>query len=182
MRDPAAPPPGETAAPEAAAPSLSAAEALAAMPFFSELGAVDLARLVPDLEEYHFEAGEAVFCQGDPGDGLYLIRSGTAEVTVTEAGGAQAVTTLAAPAHFGETALLTDEPRSASVVAATPLALWKLPRERFETLVSDRPNLALRLAAALAKRLAEANHKLAASQEQVTASARAAYGSLDPAA
>src|SRR3712207_8528188 len=54
---------------------------------------------------------------------------------------AQTVTTLEAPAHFGEGALLTEEPRSTTVVAATPLAVWKLPRERFEALVNDHPHL-----------------------------------------
>ena len=65
-----------------AAPPLGAAEALAATPFFAGLSAVDLARLVPELEECRFQAGEAVFHQGDPGDGLYLIRSGRAGVSI----------------------------------------------------------------------------------------------------
>ncbi len=69
--------------------SLSAAEALAATPFFSELSAVDLARLLPELEEHERAPGEIVFRQGDPGDGFYLIRSGTVEAVVTEAGGTQ---------------------------------------------------------------------------------------------
>ncbi len=175
-----APPPGETPPTEGAVPSLSAAEALAATPFFCELSAVDLARLVPDLEEYHVAPGRAVFRQGDPADGLYLIRSGTVEVTVTEGGGTQAVTTLTAPAHFGEGALLTDAPRSSSAVAVTPLALWRLSRERFEALLRDRPELALRIAAELAGRLAEATRRLSASQQQVATVARAAYGALDP--
>lgn len=180
MQAPVAPPPGETPPLAGAAPALSAAEALAATPFFGELSAVDLARLVPDLEEYHVGPGHIVFRQGDPGDGLYLIRSGIVEVTVVEAGGIQAVTTLAAPAHFGEGALLTDAPRSSSAVAETPLALWKLPRERFEALIEEHPRLALRLAAELAERLAEATHRLAADRQQVATAARAAYGALDP--
>jgi CRP-like cAMP-binding protein len=66
-----APPPGETPSVEGAAPSLSAAEALAASPFFCELSAVDLARLVPDLEERELPVGAVVFRQGDPADGFY---------------------------------------------------------------------------------------------------------------
>jgi potassium efflux system protein len=135
-------------------PSLSAAEALAATPFFSELSAVDLARLVPELEEHELMPGEAVFRQGDPGDGFYLIRSGTVEAVVTEAGGTQVVTRLAAPAHFGEGALLTDEPRSSTATAITPVVVWKLPRERFDALLRDHPSIALRIAAELSARLA----------------------------
>jgi len=168
------PPPDATAPTLAAPPSLSAVEALAATPFFSELSAVDLARLVPELEEHEFTPGEVVFQPGDPGDGFYLIRSGTVEAVVTETGGTQVVTRLAAPAHFGEGALLTDEPRSSTVTALTPLVVWKLPRQRFDTLVRDHPSIALRIAAELSARLAEATRQLAASRQQVTVVARAA--------
>src|SRR3954465_7111723 len=61
----------------AALPSLSAADALAEAPFCKSLTAVDLARLVPELEEIELAPGQSVYSQGDPADGLYLIRSGT---------------------------------------------------------------------------------------------------------
>jgi CRP-like cAMP-binding protein/di/tricarboxylate transporter len=165
-----------------ATPGLSAAEALAATPFFSELSAVDLARLVPELEEHDLMPGEVVFPQGDPGDGFYLIRSGTVEAVVAEAGGTQVVTRLAAPAHFGEGALLTDEPRSSTVTALTPLVVWKLPRQRFDSLVREHPSIALQIAAELSARLADATRQLAASRQQVAIVARAAYSVLDPTA
>src|SRR5215204_7605048 len=176
------PPPDASLATLAAPPSLSAAEALAATPFFSELSAVDLARLVPELEEHSLGPGEVVFHQGDPGDGFYLIRSGTVDAVVTETGGAQVVTRLAAPAHFGEGALLTDEPRSSTVKAITPLVVWKLPRQRFETLLRDHPSIALQIAAELSTRLSEATRELAASRQHVGTVARAAYSVLDPTA
>src|SRR5215217_6959120 len=176
------PPPDASPTTLAAPPSLSAAEALAATPFFSELSAVDLARLVPELEEHSLVPGEVVFHQGDPGDGLYLIRSGTVEAVVTEAGGTQVVTRLAAPAHFGEGALLTDEPRSSTVKAIAPLVVWKLPRQRFTALVRDHPLIALQIAAELSTRLRDATRELAASRQQVAVVARAAYSVLDPSA
>src|SRR5215218_7142077 len=176
----AASPPDASPTDLAAPPGLSAAEALAATPFFSELSAVDLARLVPELEEHELAPGEVVFHQGDPGDGFYLIRSGTVKVVVTEAGGTQVVTRLAAPAHFGEGALLIDEPRSSTVTALTPLVVWKLPRQRFDALLRDHPSIALRIAAELSARLAEATRQLAASRQQVAIVARAAYSVRDP--
>ncbi len=179
MISPTAPPPAATPPVAGATPALSAAEALAATPFFCELSPVELARLVPDLEEFHVPSGSAVFREGDPGDGLYLIRSGTVAVTVAEADGTQAVTTLEAPAHFGEGALLTGDPRSSSAVAATPLTLWKLPRERFDALLQDQPRLAVQIAAELSRRLSDVTHRLTTSQQDVAAVARAAYGVLD---
>jgi hypothetical protein len=56
-----APPPDVKPPPAGAVPPLSAAESLAAAPFFDDLSAVDLARLVPDLEEYHLSPGQVVF-------------------------------------------------------------------------------------------------------------------------
>jgi CRP-like cAMP-binding protein len=163
------------------APSLSAAEALAATPFFAGLGAVDVARLVPDLEEQAYEPGEVVLRQGEPGDGLYLVRTGRAEVAVATENRAQPVRTVEAGGYFGEGALLRDAPRSATVVARTPLTVWKLPRERFDALVERHPHLPRQVAAELAHRLAETIHRLSASREQVGAAARVAYGSLEPA-
>ena len=162
-----------------------AAAALAATPFFAGLSAVELARLVPELEERHCQPDEAVFRQGDPGDGLYVIRSGTAGVRVAAEGeaesDAQIVAALEAPAYFGEMALLSDEPRSATVVALTSLSLWKLPRERFAALVGHHPELALRLAAEVTRRLAETTRKLSASRHEVVAVAVAAFDGLDSA-
>jgi di/tricarboxylate transporter/CRP-like cAMP-binding protein len=162
------------------APSLSAAEALAATPFLAGLDPVEVARLVPDLEERQCEAGEAVLRQGEPGDGLYLVRTGRAEVAVATANGAHAVRTVEAGGYFGEGALLRDAPRSATVVARTPLTVWKLPRERFEALVERHPHLPRQVAAELAHRLAEAVQQVSASREQVALAARVAYGSLEP--
>ena len=160
-------PPTTSAETTEASPSLSAAEALAATPFFCELSAVDLARLVPDLEEHFHAPGDVVFHQGDPGDGFYVIRSGAVDVIVTEAGGGQVVTRLEAPAHFGETSLLTDESRSSTVLATTPLVLWKLPRERFDALLLDHPRVALSIAAELSHRLTEATRQLSTTRQQI---------------
>lgn len=164
------------------APSLSAAEALAATPFLAGLSAIDVARLVPDLEEQQFSPGQVVLRQGDPGDALYLVRTGQAEVAVATENGAQLVQTVEAGGYFGEGALLRDAPRSATVVARTPLTVWKLTREAFDALVERHPHLPRQVAAELAHRLAEAIHRLSASQEQVAVAARVAYGALAPAA
>jgi di/tricarboxylate transporter/CRP-like cAMP-binding protein len=162
------------------APSLSAAEVLSSTPFFAGLTSVDIARLVPDLEERHYSPGEVLFRQGDPGDGLYLVRTGEAVVVVDTEGGAQAIRTVEAGGYFGEGALLRDDHRSATVVARTPLTVWKLPRERFEALVESDARLPRQIAAELAHQLTDVTHRLSATQEQVALVARVAYGSLDP--
>ena len=160
--------------------ALSAAEALAATPFFAGLTSVELARLVPELEEREIAIGEAIFREGDPADGLYLIRSGTAAVVTHGGGESQIVAVLEAPSYVGEMALLSDEPRSADVVALTPDCIWRMPRERFDALVSRDTRLPLRLAVEMTRRLAETTRKLSASRDAAVAVARATYASLAP--
>jgi hypothetical protein len=89
------------------APSVSATVALAEAPICRDLGAVALARLVPELEEHEFAPGQAVYCQGDEADGLYLVRSGTAEMTVRTPSGGQEVSVVGPPTCFGDVELLT---------------------------------------------------------------------------
>jgi len=180
-------PPDATATPDAqeavgaAAPSVSAAEALAEAPIFRELGAVALARLVPELEEHQIAPGQAVYCQGDEADGLYLVRSGTAEMAVRTPSGGQEVSVIGPPACFGDVELLTGKKRQADVVARSPLTVWKLPRERFESLIEERPDLPRGIAVNLADRLANQTHTLSESREQLGEAARALYRTLDPA-
>lgn len=165
----------------AAPPSVSAAEALAEAPICRELGAVALARLVPELEEHHIAPGQPVYCQGDEADGLYLVRSGTAEMAVRSPSGGQEVSVVGPPSCFGDVELLTGGRRLADVVARSPLTVWKLPRERFESLMDERPELPRRIATDLAGRLAHQTQTLSESREQLGEAARAVYRGFDPA-
>jgi di/tricarboxylate transporter/CRP-like cAMP-binding protein len=173
-------PPDATAPAAVHTPSISAADALAEAPICRELGPVALARLVPELEEQQVAPGQTVYCQGAEADGLYLVRSGIAEMTVRTPSGGQEVSVIGPPTCFGDVELLTGEPRLADVVARTPLTVWKLPRERFELLVGERPELPRRIAADLADRLAHQTRTLSESREQFGEAARAVYRMLDP--
>ena len=116
---------------------LEAADALARTPFFAGLSSVELDRLVPELEERRFAAGETVFSQGDPPDGLYLIRRSAAQVVVCEDGQREAVLAiLGPPEYFGEMALVSAEARSATVGAGGTLEVWRLPPEVREVLLA----------------------------------------------
>jgi anion transporter len=140
-----------------------AAEALAAVPLFAALTPVDRAKLAAALEERWVAAGEVIFEAGGAGDALYILRSGRAERRVA----GSSIGTIVPPEVFGELALLTDEPRSASIVALTPLSLWVLPRARFHPLLESEPGLLLRLSAAISRRLAEARTALGALQREL---------------
>ncbi|HEU5320432.1 MAG TPA: cyclic nucleotide-binding domain-containing protein, partial [Methylomirabilota bacterium] len=109
---------------------LDSAAALARSPLFSHLGRLDRARLAGELEEMHFTPGQAIVRQGDRPDGFYVIKHGRAAVqddTAPSAAGdgaqAQPLTTLGPGEVFGEMALLTESPRTATVVAETDLTV-----------------------------------------------------------
>jgi CRP-like cAMP-binding protein/di/tricarboxylate transporter len=143
--------------------TLAAAEALARVPFFAMLTAVDLAKLAGVLEDRWNDAGTVVFEAGGTGDALYVLREGVAERRVA----GSAIGVIAPLAVFGELALLTDEPRSASIVAVTPIRLWVLPRQRFESLLRAEPDLMLHLSAAIGGELARARRALGELQREL---------------
>ena len=141
----------------------AAAAILASSPLFASLTPIDRAKLAAVLEDRAVPAGEVVFEAGGRGDALYILRSGTAERWVA----GSAIGTLVPPDIFGELALLTDEPRSASVVARTPLLVWVLPRARFQPLLQAEPELLLRLSAAVSRQLAAARATLGELQSEL---------------
>jgi putative peptide zinc metalloprotease protein len=105
--------------------------ALAALPFFRGLDALELDRISQRLVTRRVGAGQAVFREGDVGDRYYIVREGQAEVAV----GGSVVRTLARGAGFGDLALLFGKPRTATVTAVTDLVLAGLAREDFLRLV-----------------------------------------------
>lgn len=136
--------------------SLAAAEALAAVPMFAGLDPVDLAKLAGVLEERWFDAGSVVSEAGGEGDGLYILREGLAERRVA----GSAIDRIRPRESFGQLSLLTDEPRSASVVSVTPVRVWMLPRARFDALLRGEPDLMLHLSAAIGHDLARTRRAL----------------------
>lgn len=97
--------------------------------------------------ESSFGAGERVVRQGEPGQALYVVRSGEAAVEVrNDAGQAREVARLGVGEFFGEMGLLTGDPRSADVRAIQDLEVLTLYPEDLKPLLAARPELAEALA------------------------------------
>jgi CRP-like cAMP-binding protein len=164
--------------------------ALARSPLFSHLGRLDLARLAGELEEKHFAPGQTIVRQGDPPDGFYVIKQGRAAVlagptsapTAGDGTGGETLTTLGPGEVFGEMALLTDSPRTATVVAETDLTVWRLSRTRFDTLLDHERGIARSIERSLSHRLAAMNQEAGALRAFSHRLTTAALGRLSPGA
>ncbi len=101
------------------------------VPLFAGLPADALAALAGRLRLERFDAGQDVVRAGEPGDRLYVIGHGRAEVVLEQGGWERSVAVLDEGDYFGESALLTGEPRTATVRTAVPSDLYSLERGDF---------------------------------------------------
>ena len=108
---------------------------LRAIPFFAPLPAPSMERVMADVIARDAAAGDVLIREGDPGDLFYVIVEGTVEITR----GGEHVSEQGPGAYVGEIALLRDVPRTASVIAKTPLRLLALEREPFLLAVTGHP-------------------------------------------
>jgi CRP-like cAMP-binding protein len=120
----------------------------------SRLSKIELVRSLPpeEMEEVllcvqpvQVRKGEAVFRRGDKGDALYFIDDGRIDIFVDNEQDekAEPLAHLGPGQSFGEMALLTGEPRSASAIAATDASLLKIDKVHFDELLERSPKLRL---------------------------------------
>ncbi len=102
------------------------------LPAFAHLSSERLAELLELGTWVAMPAGEALVRQGDEGDAFYAIRSGRADVIRD----GTHVAALGPGDYFGETALLNDAPRNATVMAHTAVRAFRLTREGFDALIA----------------------------------------------
>lgn len=120
-------------------------EVLSRTEFFGRtLDADELLRLAEAVEPQVFPAGLALVSQGEPGASMFVVVEGCLDVQVQrpEAARPIRVNQVMAGQIFGEMSLLTQEPRSASVIAATDVVAYEITQAIFETLLFARPALA----------------------------------------
>jgi CRP-like cAMP-binding protein len=99
-----------------------------------------LGRLVQHAEIEFVEPGSTIVRQGDVGNSFYLVVVGELSVLVREVG-PDPVAKLGPGTFFGEIAVVTHQPRTATVVAATPAELISFPREALVELIGRYPQL-----------------------------------------
>jgi CRP-like cAMP-binding protein len=142
--------------------SAEVVELLARVPVFSTLETEDLARIAELAVPRSFESGQVVFREGDASDTCYIVRTGKTRA-VHEHGDGRTLTlaTFGPGDIFGELALFEDELRSATVEALEPTTVVAVLGPDMRRLMTQHPQIALRLVIALGRRLRETNERLA---------------------
>jgi len=127
---------------------------LAQVAIFAGLDEDGLRELASVARRRTFRAGEVIFHRDDPGQVLYVIRSGKVKIYITSQDGQEVSLAVFGPGdYFGELALLDGQPRSASAVAIEPAETYTLQRTDFIKAVMSHPRIAVQVMNVLSRRL-----------------------------
>jgi CRP-like cAMP-binding protein len=133
-------------------------ERLAGVPLFAGLSKRELGAIAAAAKEVDHHPGEFLARQGESGVGFFLIVDGTARVVV----GGRTRRRLGGGDTFGEIALLDGGPRTASVVAESPVRLLGITAWGFRALLAQHPSITLKLLEQVASRLRAASSSITA--------------------
>lgn len=113
---------------------------------FSDLTQEQRTALKTRLSTRELSAEEILFAQGDPGDALYIVRSGSIEITVRTGPGEEVPVTTLYPGDFlGEMSLFDHAPRSATCRAREDATVLRLDAADFSALIAAEPTAAIRI-------------------------------------
>src|ERR1041384_1428549 len=134
---------------------------LAGIEIFELLHADDKQALADVFDAIKLNAGETLFHTGDPGEALFVVRSGSIELYIKDTAGQKIVLTVAEEGDlFGELSLLDSGPRTATAVALTDTELLVLDRDDLLLLFQKRPDAALHMLGAMSAMTRKADELL----------------------
>lgn len=134
----------------------SLAEILKNIPLFRELMPKELAILEGVVHTRTYKAGEPIFVEGEPGAGMYVIRSGRIEIVIkNQSEGQTTLAELEPGDFFGETALLGDMARSATAIAREQSELIGFFHPDLLEIINLHPVMGAKITFGLAKTLSE---------------------------
>jgi small-conductance mechanosensitive channel/CRP-like cAMP-binding protein len=158
-------------------------DALSRVDVFRALDGARIDRLSRRLRHVVFGPGEVVLRQGDPGDSLYVIRSGRVAVRIGVLGAYKEVATLTDGQFFGEMSLMTGESRTATIVAVTHVDCFIVDKQAFQEILDEKPELAATISEILTRRQQELSAEASATvpahpqtKQQLTSRIAAFFG------
>jgi CRP/FNR family cyclic AMP-dependent transcriptional regulator len=125
-------------------------EMLAGIEFFEMLDEDDRTALAGVIDYEKLDVGQVLFQTGEPGDSLYIVRSGEIELHIKDTAGQKIILNVVRPGEmFGELSLLDSGPRSATAIALMETELLVLDRDDLLLLFQKKPDAALHMLAAM---------------------------------
>lgn len=100
-----------------------------------------------------YRAGEIIFKEGDPAEYLFMIHRGRVQITKRAGAMEKVITEIHEPEFFGEMALISAEPRSATAIAVTDLELIRMNKKAFDSAIRDNASMAASVVRLLTRRL-----------------------------
>ena len=137
-------------------------EILKGVPIFAKIEPAKLKLIAFTGERMTYQEGQELFHQGDPGDAMYVILGGVADVVIDSPAGPVTVAQLKKNNFVGDMAILGDVPRNATIKANEALTTLKISKDMFFRLVTEFPQMAIEMMRELAHRLEDTNRKLLA--------------------
>ena len=133
---------------------VTALQAIQSQPYFKTLPDDELRKLVRTLIERTYDKDEVVFLEGEPCQGLYVVREGMVKVyKLSPEGREQILTFSGAGRSFNEVAVFDGGPNPANVAASEPTTVWIVPRTAIINLIEQNPQVALAIIQNLGTRL-----------------------------
>lgn len=115
------------------------------VPLFASLDDAILEKLEKSVNLKSYNQGDVIFSEGDPGDSMYVIRTGFVKITKKHGDKDQIIAYLSQGNYFGEMALLEVDKRSATISAFTKVEVLRVIKEDFNSLLDENPKLAERV-------------------------------------
>lgn len=125
-------------------------ELLKKVPLFAKLDKSGLQQVAHIADELDLPAGKEMATEGDRGREFFVLLKGNADVTKD----GKSINTMKEGDFFGEIALVTKMPRTATVTATTDVDVLVITERDFDALLKQAPEIGRRIAEALAERVA----------------------------
>jgi hypothetical protein len=127
------------------------------VPLFSELPPPDLMPIAAIAQEHAYADGDIIGVQGEPGDAMHVIVTGDVVVATRDAEGHDRDVAIRSRGEVvGEMAVITHEPRIASLIARGDVRVLSIARPQFEAILRERPETAIGVIRVLSQRLTSA--------------------------
>jgi CRP-like cAMP-binding protein len=131
-------------------------------PLTALLSVEDRQKLISKFQFQEFKQGETIVKEGEPGDAMFLIKSGRAEVTTIDPKDHRKLTLarLGAGEFFGEVSLIKNKPRTATITALIPVELLVINRQSLDELTNEHPEMVSLLEQTIEKRVEDTIKKI----------------------